>query len=279
MESKMVTKNFSHTLLATWRRCRQKFAWKYVEGLEGKAGLGLIKGSAGHAALAEWHREYDVNSARDTAFKVYNAELLKNGMGMGEPEYKAWQDLEEALLRYFEFSEQTDTFNLVKAELEFNISVMGENFKGFIDAIIQDVNGGIWVMEHKFHKRVQTKALDLDPQVGLYMLAASLLGYEPQGILYNIIRMGGGKTAMRDPVVRKYLYRNPEGLTYVAKELQKQIAEITDWLNVHPKHRIVYRNQTRDCGWDCPFYNGCLLIEDSGDATPFLENLKLRRNT
>lgn len=268
-EAKMVTPNYSYSLLSSWRRCRQRFVWQYLEGYRAPSSIGQVKGTAGHAALANWHLEYNAEQSLKVADETFQAALVNNGLPNDESSQDAWEDLEEALLRYYPYSEMHDTFTLINSELEFNIDVGGENFKGYIDAVIEDTHGYTWLMEHKFNKRVYTKHLDLDAQVGLYMLAASLLGYQPQGVMYNIIRTGGGPTARKDPVVRKTLYRNPEGLHYIATELQAQIADIQTFLQ---EGGYVYRNPTKDCSWDCPFYRACLSLEDVGEASSVLKH-------
>jgi len=269
---KMVTDNYSHTLLSTWRRCRYKFKLKYIDGISGPGGIGMVKGSAGHAAMAEWHTNWDADKAMAAAWEKYDSELIRNGFVYGEPEEQAWEELVEALGRYFPWSETNDQgLVMVKPELEFHIHFGDDVLKGYIDAVVQNRIGHVWLMEHKFLKRVSTGHLDLDPQVGIYMLAAKLLGYDPQGVMYNIVRVGGGPTAQREPVVRKLLYRNPEGLTATAMELQAQISDIHSWLD-NPD-RPIYRTATKDCTWDCPFYNVCLAIEDTGDGEPVLAQM------
>lgn len=275
MEPKMVTPNYSHTLLYSWRRCRYRFHLSYIKGIRGKAGLGMIKGSAGHAALAHYLQHGDADKAVARAWQSFDSSMLQNGLTYGENEQAGWEELIEGLGRYFEWAEKNDDLTLIKPELKFKIDFNGETLKGYIDAIVEDNRtGAVWLMEHKFNKRVYTKHLDLDPQVGIYMLAATLLDYAPEGVMYNIIRMGGGPTAKKEPVVRKLLYKNPEGLAEVGRGVQAQITEIDSWLQLPEEDRPMYRNPTRDCSWDCSFYNVCLAIEDDGDAEPAIVMLK-----
>lgn len=267
--------NFSYTMLANWRRCRYRFWLRYVEKVPDKPGIGQVKGSAGHAALAEWIYSRDEEKALSVAEKTFSDTLTRNGLPFDDFAQSAWEEIEEALMRYFPYSLENDRFTHIASELEFNIAYKDHNLRGFIDAIVE-YNGQEWLMEHKFNKRVYTQHLDLDPQVSIYLLAARLIDFQPVGVFYNIIRMGGGKTAEKEPVVRKLLYRNPEGLRAVGLELMEQMEEVSAWLE-NPTH--IYRNPTKDCTWDCPFYRVCLSVEDSGDGSPVISMLKKEFNS
>ena len=136
-----------------------------------------------------------------------------------------------------------------------------------IDGIVEDV-GGIWLLEHKFLSRVNLSNIDLDPQLSMYFLAAKKMGYKVAGALYNVIRMGDKGIALTDPVVRRPVYRNPEGLAVIEMELERQALEMT---RVHEKGDIpVYRNPTKDCTWDCGFYKVCLSLSYDGTSTEVL---------
>lgn len=265
--------NFSHSMLASWRRCRYRFYLQYIEKVPGKAGIGMLKGSAGHAALAEWYKSTDAKAATEAAWQTFQDKLQQQGMEV-QGFSKEWVELEQALQRYYEYSIREDYFQWVASELEFNLSYKQHNFRGFIDGVVRDTRTDqLWLLEHKFNKQVNTYHLDLDPQISIYMMAVVMMGYDVTGVLYNIIRMGGGKTAEREPVVRKLLYRNREGLAATAAELQLQMEEVSRWID--NADRIVYRNATKDCSWDCGFYRVCLAIEDSGSGQETVDMLRL----
>jgi hypothetical protein len=256
---------FSHTMLSTWRRCRYRFDRIYKDGYVSAQSIGQARGSAGHAALAFYYEnDRNIEMAIQEAWEKF-FELL------GEtPEQSEWDLLEGALIRYHEWAKKNDNFTVVDTEQHFELQFPNGKLQGFIDGIVK-AQGRLWILEHKFNKRVETGHLDIDPQVSIYMLAASLLGYKPIGVMYNIIRVGTGPTAEREPVVRKFLYRNPEGLNYFADEIDQQMIEINRHLS---EGGFSYRNMTSNCSWDCPFYSVCLSLNDSGDGSAVLERME-----
>lgn len=249
-------KHFSHSSLATWRRCRYKFYLGYKERLVGPPSIGQARGTAGHRALAYWYKNNKEDEpALQLAFDTFHGELL------GDYDYSEFEILEDALVRYFNWGRERDKWVFLEEEKEFDIPLSeSTNLVGFIDGIVEMPNG-IWILENKFNKQVSTRHLDLDPQVSIYMFAARAMGYKPQGVMYNIIRMSGGPTAEREPAVRTLVYRNPEGLAFKKQEILVQAEEMRRFIL---EGGAVYRNETKDCHWDCPFYKVCLGITDDG---------------
>jgi hypothetical protein len=249
-------------MLATWRRCKQKFTWSYLDDLTVKTpSMGLARGSAGHKALEAYYGgSRDLVEALGVAWETF---LDKCG---NEPEQKEWDLLESALKRYDEWASVNDKFEILRLEYHFVIDVGPYKMQGYIDGIVMQ-SGNVWLLEHKFQKRVSTKHIPLDPQVSIYMIAAIIAGYQPSGVMYNMVRIGNGPTAIREPVVRKLAYRNPEGLQYFGGELLTQMQEVNDFIE---NEQTPYRNLTSDCTWDCPFQDACLDLMADGNASATL---------
>jgi hypothetical protein len=260
----------SHTKLATFRRCLQQYHWKYIDGYYPPSTIGQARGTAGHAALAVWHREYAVDASLDAAWKVWELNLGTAG--------DDWQLLEASLTRYFDWSlNNHDNFKILQSEQEFQIEFEVPHYTlpgkekgkitehtsvvltGFIDGIVEE-KGQIWLLENKFYKRMDRNPLDLDPQVSMYLLAANLLGYPAQGVIYNIIRVADTKIALTEPVVRRRLHRNLQGLDHIQEEMLLQVDRMIEY----QKGGVPYRTPTKDCHWDCPFYSACILLTDDG---------------
>lgn len=269
----------SHTKLSSYRRCLQQYHWKYIDGFYPPSSVGQARGTAGHAALAIWHTDYDAQKALNAAWAAWET----NAQGYGPD----WEILEASLDRYFQWSlQQKDTFKVLVAEQEFNIEFeFGGTYwlpskkdpskrleantfllNGFIDGIVED-HGYLWLLENKFYKRMDNSPLDLDAQVSLYLLAAHLVEFEKQfgkklqGVLYNIVRVADGKKAIEEPAVRRKLFRNAEGLYHIQEEIFQQVRRMIQY---HQKGGEPYRTPTSSCHWDCPFYNPCLLYQDDG---------------
>ena len=262
-EEKKKLFSISHSKLSCYRRCLQQYHWKYVDKHYPRSSIGQIRGTAGHAALADWHVNYNKTSAMQAAWDSWSGESLADS--------PAWLLLANALNRYFAWSEENDTFKVLAAEYKFDIHYENPpvRFTGYIDGIIEEKDGRRWLLENKFLKRVATKHLDMDIQATLYLLAAQLLGKEVEGVLYNIVRVGDAKIALTEPAVRKYLYRNAAGLKRVNREILYQAEQMLKYEKEggHP-----YRNPTRDCSWDCSFFSTCLSMLDNGEES--LEQLQ-----
>lgn len=81
---------------------------------------------------------------------------------------------------------------------------------GKFDALVRDESGQVFVVEHK------STSTDLDPggfywerlggdsQVSIYWLGARALGYEPAGVLYDVLRKHGVPKRATPPEQRKY---------------------------------------------------------------------------
>lgn len=249
--------------MKTWRRCKLKYYWKYIQNYDEGSSIGQVKGSIGHNALGEWYRSYD----REKALQVASDTLQKYEQDAGTEYQEEWELLELVLSRYFDWSEQNDVFEkTVGIEQRFDMKIDGIPITGYIDGIVT-VNGVNWLLEHKFLKQARTKGLPLDPQVSIYLLAARTAGYNPRGVLYNVIRMAKGGVAEREPVIRIPLYRNAEGMNQIAAELGIQLREMRDF---HENGGAIYRNCIDDCSWDCRFFSVCLSINDNGDADSVL---------
>jgi hypothetical protein len=110
-------------------------------------------------------------------------------------------------------------------------------------------------------------------QIGIYMLAAHKLGFNPYGTIYNVIRMGDKGKAVEEPVLRTIAYRNKEGLDVIEKELGNQMMELKRFNEEGSSFLKIYRNPTKDCTWDCSFYSACLSINDMGSAETVLNTI------
>jgi hypothetical protein len=268
----MVEKPFgvSYSKMACFRRCLQQYDWKYVQKFYPPSGLGQVRGSAGHSALAAWHKDYDADKSMQSAWDRWFSEGQQDG-----PE---WQILEDSLNRYFQWSSEHDTFKLLEAEKEFNIAyTIGEVpfvLNGFIDGIVEEDNR-LWLLENKFFKRMDDSGLEMDAQVSTYLLAAHTLYPKVEGVLYNMVRVADTKIAITEPVLRKRIYRNPEGLKRIEEEILSQVRDML----AYQKGGEAYRNATKDCHWGCSFYGACLsMLDDGQNPRKILENLTMIRS-
>jgi hypothetical protein len=263
-------RKLSHSSMASWRRCRARFYWGYVKNYTTRSSEGQRRGSISHAALAEWYRSYDETKAIQTA-----SDALFEYEHTDDRDYSdEWELTEIVLRRYFEWSRHNDNFKAIELEIRKDINIGPYPMIAIIDGIVE-LHGKHWVLEHKFEKRASINHIDLDQQISIYILAGRKLGYDIEGAIYNVIRVAKGGVAEQDPVLRKMVYRNQEGLDVVERELELQAREIHNFIDTQGEN-AVYRNPTKDCSWDCSFYNACLSINDSGSAMNVLSRLEIR---
>jgi len=268
-------RKFSHSSMSTFRRCRARYKWSYIDNYRTDSGLGQSRGSIGHAVLQNWYEHLDMedqNERDELAMKVA-ANMYNDLEATMEQDFTADWDLMCVILpRYFDWARENDNFTrIVSLEQKFEIPIGKHTVIGYIDGVVE-VNGGLWLLEHKFNKRVSTGHIDLDPQMSLYMLAAHTLGIDVRGVFFNVIRAAEGGIAAKEPVVRARVYRNQEGLSAIAYETETQLDEMEEF------HRLggrVYRNPTKDCSWDCGFYGACLAINDCGSPHEVLSKLPI----
>lgn len=260
--------------MSTYRRCRLKYKFGYLDDLEPKPGLGLVRGGAMHEAVGAWYGSNLPHGEERSNFALQAAsnKLFEFEQKWGENADDEWYIMEVVLRRYFDWATQNDPMDFEKVlgiEEKFVLELEpGILITGFIDGLVRDNHGRIYLLEHKFLKSVSRKALDLDPQVSLYLFAAHEMGYNPYGVFYNIVRMTEGGKAADHPVDRHYIYRNPEGFPIIRAEVTRQIKEMKAY---HNGRLPTYRNPQDDCFWSCGFYQACLSLNFDGQADAILE--------
>lgn len=260
----MPPERFSHSSLATWRRCRYKYYLSYIMDYSPPSSIGQFRGTIGHACLGEWYASNkDDEKAIKKASEIATQIEIDNNIDLANE----WDDLLLVLYRYFNWARSKDDFETLAIEKEYEIELGGYKLTGFIDGIVK-TKDDVWIMEHKFVKQASIRHVNLDMQVSIYMLAATKLGYNPIGCMYNNIRMTKGGIAAIEPVQRTLAYRNYEGLKVIEYELINQMEELSEY---NEKRNLkIYRNPTKDCSWDCPYYSVCLSLNSSGEADSVL---------
>jgi RecB family exonuclease len=276
-------RKFSHSSLSTWRRCRVKYKWSYIDNLMSPSSVGQLRGTVGHESLGLWYNLMSNVKNGELTEEQRDAYVMnKAGEAFAYAELereqsleKEWDLMQTILPRYFEWARANDNFEEILAiEQKFELDIDGIPLIGYIDGVVKAKNG-IWLLEHKFNKQVSTNHLDLDPQVSIYLLAAYKAGVEARGVIYNIIRVAEGGIAASQPVERRFVYRNLEGLAAKQYEVSIQMKEMKQ-LHQFPDSIPIYRSETNNCSWDCQFFDACLQINDCGSAESVLKRYKTR---
>lgn len=267
-------RKFSHTSMSSYRRCRLRYKLGYIDNLDPKPGLGLIRGSVMHTAVAAWYGSgiKDLDKRLEHTIQAASNKLFEYEHKLSENYEDEWYLMDLVLRRYIDWAllHDTDDFDeVLSVEEKFVLELQpGVVITGYIDGFVRDNAGDIWLLEHKFLKAVSRKALDLDAQVSMYLFASREMGYNPKGVFYNIVRMTKGGKAADQPVDRHLIYRNPEGLALIRSEIIKQIIEMKAF---HDGKLPTYRNPEDSCFWSCGFNQICMTLNFDGQANDLME--------
>jgi hypothetical protein len=161
---------------------------------------------------------------------------------------------------------------------------------GTFDGVFRDHDGKIWLIEHKTAKQISTLHLPLDDQAGSYWLVATdvlrrlkLIGPKEQieGIRYNFLRKAlpdsrevnaegmrlnkDGSVSKSQPAalfLREPVFRFPGERRTQLSRIQDEAVEMA---LVKAGVLPVTKNPTKDCAYDCQFFQMCQLHESGDD--------------
>lgn len=251
----------SFTRLADWRRCRQRYEWKYVQHIDAPSSPGQLRGKAGHSALAAYYG----GMPAEQAILAGLVELEELGREGSEDR----QLMKAVLERYFRWAKLNDDWRVVAVEQELKGSIGGYDVIGYVDLLVRKLVGGrprLCIVDHKFQRNAAIEEAILSPQLAMYEeLVRQNYGEEPGELIYNIVRTVIGGQAAATPVVRVRAQIKPSRRRLWLHEVIAQAGEMAAFHNGEAAGPRIYRNQTSTCNWDCPFYQRCLVL-DSEDV-------------
>lgn len=165
-------------------------------------------------------------------------------------------------------------------------------YVGTIDLIVRDHNTGyIEYIDHKFMKTIEVDHLYIDDQNGGYLAIGThelrkreIIGPKEsvRVLVYNFLRKAlqpdkpqnaKGEYLNKDGSVSKrqpppFFHR--ERIERTAAERNRQIERIGQEALVMQQFRNgrlpIFKNPTRDCRWDCSFFDLCNIHESGGDV-------------
>lgn len=202
----------SVTSIRTFKRCKRKWYYKYVNMLSPKQkasylnlGVFIHGGMEGYYLGHDW-REFIEQSAQESVDALMRAvtpgDILDEALAVEKTaEISNLRNRAvEVMGRYIEFDR---TNPLVRAGwkvlgvevniLEWKLTIPGTDIflEGFIDMVLEDEYGGIWAVEHKTGAQFfSVESLDLDEQASTYLWALShrYPDKKVSGIIYNLVR-------------------------------------------------------------------------------------------
>lgn len=244
---------YSNTRLTTFKRCRLKYHWQYIDKTESNGSArALRRGAAAHLAMAAYYRGATIKEAVAHAWESYGAASVK---GFGH-----MMDLDLILTRYFNWAAVNDIWQVQLVEESVETEYNGIKLMGIWDLLVRK-NGQLWIVDHKFQKSHSFANLEVDPQVTHYITLARLMGMKVAGLIYNIINLETGKT--KEIAFRQQVGRDDNFIQAYLNSLAPQVKEIK---KAEKQTLNIYPNWTKDCCWDCQFYRRC--IDDPYQVKP-----------
>jgi hypothetical protein len=193
---------WSASRLATFHACLRKYQLRYLVGLIEPATGPQHYGSGSHRGLEAWLlAHHDGPDARLAAALA--------AVNLADPVDAAKA---RAVLTGYEARWGEVKWRVLAVEVAFSYELDGHIIDGYIDAIIQDeTDGRVYVVEHK-NTTADTspgssywEVLTIDRQVSIYVDAATVLGYDIAGVIYDALARPKHERLMATPLEkRKY---------------------------------------------------------------------------
>lgn len=171
----------------TYLRCPQQYDYKFRQLLTPRrVALPLERGGWLHDLLEAHYEGGD--------WKAAHAARTLEFMRMFEEEREYYGDLpracENIMRSYLHWWRDADEeFKVITVEQKFECDLPNGNLLVFkVDGIIEN-DYGLWLMEHKSHKKIPNDAHRfIDMQSSRYVWALQQLGWDIQGVMWNYIR-------------------------------------------------------------------------------------------
>jgi hypothetical protein len=187
----------TYTSLSTYRNCRKKYFWRYVESLipmERDDALGL--GSLIHVCLKLWHETRDISAV----LQVIDSETAQRTIHDWQRKY--WH-LSRSMMWGYANLYPVEDFQPIALEQPFRAEIRNPEtgsssrtflMAGKVDGLIS-LNGSAFLLEHKTASNIGAGYLErlwTDFQVALYVkYVQEALGVKLDGVLYNVIEKPG----------------------------------------------------------------------------------------
>ena len=290
------------------KRCPQQWVWRYEDGLVPRGDDGtadaLWFGIGVHLALAEWYKkgkrrgQHPADTFEDWASDEIRYVKANREDWDDVPKYEDALELGIAMLeQYIDKWGQDEQWNIIHIEHPFKVRITRKGtplaiFQSTFDGVERDeVDGGIYLLEHKTATTISLAYLELDDQAGAYWAVASdVLRSEGilkerekiKGIQYNFLRKAmpderpqnadglylnlNGTVSKKQP--RPYFVR-PEPIMRSVGERFAQMERIADEAAVMEGIRSGAIPVLKNTTWECPrceFFTMCTLHERGSNS-------------
>ena len=159
----------SPSKLKTYKECKKKYQFKYVEYLQGIYNVNSNTDALQYGSYV--HKIFELGTELETL------EELQNLAGELRPNYQfssiKEKNLDVILENFFKFNKQLE--ETVSNEMVFKVDITDDySINGIIDRVIKGKSGGYLVIDYKTSRRPTPKSeLFTDPQMLMYAYAIS----------------------------------------------------------------------------------------------------------
>lgn len=238
----------SNSKMKTWQRCKYSYHLKYNEKLVRKVKPGpLQRGSIIHECLEAYHN----GKSWKKPLKEFTAEFNKSTFAEERVELGDIPGMVNELLENYFYYYEDEEFEHLQNEMEFEWPLTKDIIiTGFIDAIVKDSDGRVWVKEYKtFARSPDREFLMFNNQASIYSWVAAKFGYKVDGMIWDIIK---AKTPSKPKMTEKTqklsvakLDSTPYTVIKGIKELGLDPAEYEEFIAKHSFEDYFLRHKVR----------------------------------
>lgn len=282
-------RHINQSELTTFLRCRRKWNWGYVRGLESpKYNTNLSTGSAVHAALQAHYQDNDPF----VALEEFWAPLLE-GLSPDDPSMaQVAKDVNlssimvEGYLEWLAVEAVDAGLTPVAVEQKVEMLLTPDvTLHGTLDLVMADPDGNLWLIDHKTTASFEAlvdRRLQLNFQLQTYaMLCEDYFGTAPAGASLNMLRKVKRTASAKPPFYKRepvhfnrhQLDAHRTQVLAILDDLRSVESDIADG-----KTSRAYPVVDGDCSWKCPFLGVCALADDGSDIEGALNDLYVRRD-
>jgi len=188
----------SYSQIKTWKQCRKKWHYKYMEGLEPIQRIQKVEiGKYGHHLLEAYYKGADLEQVSQEYWDEKTKDMFQEEE---EPFIEVREQSEDLVKRYINNYGRENEWEIQAVEEKFKVNIpthkgnLSRNYlRGILDLIVQDETGELWLVDHKFTSIDLDKYEDglvLDEQANYYLWALrELLQVDGiAGIIFNLVK-------------------------------------------------------------------------------------------
>ena len=194
----MGTLDLSYSQIKTWKQCRKKWYYKYVEKLEAIQRIHKVEvGKYGHHLLEQYYKGEDWIKASEEYWLEVTKDMFQEEM---DEFVEVREQAEDMVKRYIDHYDQEGEWRIQAVEEKFRVNIPtfknspSRSFlRGILDLVVLDETGEMWLVDHKFTGIDLDKYEDglvMDEQANYYLWALRELldGFAISGIIFNLIK-------------------------------------------------------------------------------------------